>query len=129
MSDAVVSASALSASDGIPSGPAAFPHFSSFMALRTSTFVGGFMFTCSSVAAGGISGRSAAGVGGRFKSLLKWSAHRFLCFSSLVIRFPSSSFIGFVCVDLFPDSILVIWYNVIRSLLPAACSASVGSVS
>ncbi|CAH8534380.1 unnamed protein product [Heterobilharzia americana] len=47
---AVVSASVLSASGGISSGPTAFPHFSSFMALRTSTFVGGFMFTCSSVA-------------------------------------------------------------------------------
>ncbi|CAH8612387.1 unnamed protein product [Heterobilharzia americana] len=103
---AVVSASVLSASGGIPSGPAAFPHFSSFMAFRTSIFVGGFMFTCNSAAAGGISGRSAGG--GRFKSFLKWSAHRFLCFSSFVIKFPSSSFIGFICVGLFPDSNLVI---------------------
>ncbi|CAH8289518.1 unnamed protein product, partial [Heterobilharzia americana] len=100
----VVSASVLSASGGIPSGPAAFPHFSSFMAFRTSTFVGGFMFTCSSAAVGGISGRSAGG--GRFKSFSKWSAHRFLCSSPLVIRFPSS-FTGCICVDLFPGSNLV----------------------
>ncbi|CAH8512777.1 unnamed protein product [Heterobilharzia americana] len=105
---AVVSASVLSASGGIPSGLAAFPHFSSFMAFRTSIFVGGFMFTCNSAAAGGISGRSAGGGGGRIKSFLKWSAHRFLCFSSFVIKFPSSSFIGFICVGLFPDSNLVI---------------------
>ncbi|CAH8450865.1 unnamed protein product [Heterobilharzia americana] len=103
---AVVSASVLSASGGIPSGSAAFPHFSSFMEFRTSIFVGGFMFTCSSAAAGGISGRSAGG--GRFKSFLKWSAHCFLCFSSFVIIFPSSSFVGFICVDHFPDSNLVI---------------------
>ncbi|CAH8606911.1 unnamed protein product [Heterobilharzia americana] len=100
---AVVSASVLSASGGIPSGPAAFPHFSSFLAFRTSTFVGGFMFTCNSAAVGGISGRSAGGGGGRFKSFLKSSAHRSLCFSSLAIQFPSSS-VGFMCVDLFPDS-------------------------
>ncbi|CAH8542089.1 unnamed protein product [Heterobilharzia americana] len=105
---AVVSASALSASGGITSGPAAFPHFNIFMAFRTSIFVGGFMFTCGSATVGGISGRSASGGGGRFKSFLKWSAHCFLCFSSFVIKFPSSSFIGFVCVDLFPDSNLVI---------------------
>ncbi|CAH8615056.1 unnamed protein product [Heterobilharzia americana] len=103
---AVVSVSVLSASGGIPSGPAAFPHFSSFMAFRTSIFVGGFMFTCNSAAAGGISGRSAGG--GRFKSFLKWSAHCFLCFSSFVIKFPSSSFTGFICVDFFPDINLVI---------------------
>ncbi|CAH8617524.1 unnamed protein product [Heterobilharzia americana] len=96
----------LSASGRIPSGPTAFPHFSSFLTLRTSTFVGGFMFTCNSAAAGGISGRSAGG--GRFKSFLKWSAHCLLCSSSFVVKFPSSSFIGFMCVDLFPDSNLVL---------------------
>ncbi|CAH8504804.1 unnamed protein product [Heterobilharzia americana] len=102
---AVVFASVLSASGGIPCGPAAFPHFGSFLALRTSTFVGGFVFTGSSVVAGGISGRVAGSGGGWLKSFLKWSA---VCFSSLVTNFLSLSLTGFICVDLFPDSNLVI---------------------
>ncbi|CAH8478612.1 unnamed protein product [Heterobilharzia americana] len=97
---AVVSASVFSASGGIQSGPAASPHFSNFIAFRTSAFVGGYVFTSNSAAAGCISGRVAGG--GRFKSLLKWSAHCSHCFSSLeVTSFPSLSFTGFVCIDLF----------------------------
>ncbi|CAH8489961.1 unnamed protein product [Heterobilharzia americana] len=95
-----------SASGGIPSGPAAFSYFSSLMSFRTSTFVERLVFTCSSAVAGGISGQVSDG--GRFKSFSKWSPHRFLCFSSLVAGFPSLSFIGFICVNLFPDSNLVI---------------------
>ncbi|CAH8617462.1 unnamed protein product [Heterobilharzia americana] len=100
MLSAIVSETVLSASGGIPSGSAVFRDFSNFMAFRTSAFVGGPLFTCNSAVAGGISGRVAGG--GRFNSFLKWSAIRFLCFSSLVTKFPSLSFIGFVCVDLFP---------------------------
>ena len=37
----------------------------------------------------------------------------------LAIRFPWSSFIGFIWIDLFPDSDLVICHNVLKSLLPA----------
>ncbi|CAH8447142.1 unnamed protein product [Heterobilharzia americana] len=96
-----VSASVFSASGGIPSGPATSPNFGSFNAFRTSAFVGGLVFTGSSTVAGGISGRVVGG--GRLKSFLKWSAHRFLCFSSLVTKFPPLSSIGFICVDLFPD--------------------------
>ncbi|CAH8523798.1 unnamed protein product [Heterobilharzia americana] len=102
---AVVSASVLSASGGIPSGPAAFPHFSSFMTFRTSTFVGGFVFTGSSVAGVQVVFLDELHAGGvRFKSFLKWSVHCFLRFSSFVIKFPYPSFIGFMCIDLFPDS-------------------------
>ncbi|CAH8649193.1 unnamed protein product [Heterobilharzia americana] len=48
MSAAVVSASAVSAFRRISTGSAALTDFSSFMALRTSTFVRGFVFTRSS---------------------------------------------------------------------------------
>ncbi|CAH8526845.1 unnamed protein product [Heterobilharzia americana] len=55
----------------------------------------------SSAVAGGISGRVADDGGGRLKSFLKWSAHCFLYFSSLLSTLSSLSFNGFVCVDLF----------------------------
>ncbi|CAH8650762.1 unnamed protein product [Heterobilharzia americana] len=106
---AVVSVSVFSAFGGIPAGLAALPDFGSFMAFRTSAPVGGPVFTRSSAVGGGFSERVSVGDGGRFKSTLKWSANHFLCFSSLMVtRFPSLSSIGFVCVDLFPGSNLVI---------------------
>ncbi|CAH8572455.1 unnamed protein product [Heterobilharzia americana] len=102
----VVSASVFSASGCIPFGPAAFPNPSSFMAFRTSAFVGGPVFTGSCVVAGGVSGRVVGG--SRFKSFLKWSSHCFLCFSSFVVRSPSLSLISSVLISSLPDSNLVI---------------------
>ena len=53
---AVADGSILSASGGIPSGPAALPFLIFLMALMTSAFVGGHVFTCISSDAGGMSG-------------------------------------------------------------------------
>ncbi|CAH8459339.1 unnamed protein product [Heterobilharzia americana] len=100
---AVVSASVFSASSRISSAPSALPDFSNFMAFRTSAFVGGFVFTCSSVAVLLVIFLDELQVVVNSRVFLKWSANRFLCFSFLVTSFPSPSFIGFVCVDLFPS--------------------------
>ncbi|CAH8448455.1 unnamed protein product [Heterobilharzia americana] len=122
-----VSTSDFMDSGGIPSGTAAFPDFGNFTALSEFLLLHKSPCSGSSAVAGGISGRVAGG--GRFKSLLKWSTHCFLCFSSLVTSFPSLSVIGSVCIGLFPESNLVIRYNVVRSPLPAACPAYLTNVS
>ena len=76
-----VSMSALMASAGISSGPAAFPLLRVMMAFLISAFEGLSQLMGSSVSADGMSG-GESGVG-RFSSSLKCSAHRFSC--SLVV--------------------------------------------
>ena len=58
----VVERSTLSASGGIPSGPAAFPFFKIFKAFRISAFVGGLVLTLSGESAGGCLVSLMAGV-------------------------------------------------------------------
>ena len=116
-----VSMSALMASDGILSGPAAFPFLSVMMAFLISAFVGLSQLIGSSVSAGGMSG----GVSGAewFSSSLKCSVHRLSCSSVVVSGSPSLSFTGLtVCWNL-PDSFLVTRYRSLRFPCLAASSA------
>ena len=116
-----VSMSALMASAGILSGPAAFPFLSVMMAFLISAFVGLSQLMGSSVSAGGMSGGVSGA--GRFSSSLKCSAHRFSCSSVVVSGSPSLSFTGLsVCWNL-SDSFLATRYGSLRFPCPAASSA------
>ena len=88
--------SALMASAGISSGPAAFPLLRVMMAFLISVFEDLSQLMGSSVSAGGMSG-GESGVG-RFSSSLKCSAHRFSCLLVVVNGFPFSSITGLVCL-------------------------------
>ena len=85
-----VSVSALMASAGISSGPAAFPLLRVMMAFLISAFEGLSQLMGSSVSADGMSG-GESGVRW-FSSSLKCSAHRFSCSLVVVSGFPFLSF-------------------------------------
>ena len=87
-----VSMSALMASAGISSGPAAFPFLIVVMASFISAFVGLLQLMGNSVSAGRFSGGSS-GVG-RFNSSLKCSAHLFSCSLTVIRGLPFLSLIG-----------------------------------
>ena len=78
--------SALMASAGISSGPAAFPLLGVMMTFLISSFEGLSQLMGSYVSAGRMSG-GESGVG-RFSSSLKCSAHRFSCSLVVVSGFP-----------------------------------------
>ena len=78
--------SALMASAGVSSGPAAFPLLRVMMVCLISAFEGLSQLMGSSVSAGGMSG-GESGVG-RFSSSLKCSAYRFSCSLVVVSGFP-----------------------------------------
>ena len=84
--------SALMASVGISSGPAAFPLLKVMMAFLISGFEGLSQLMGSSVSADGMSG-GESGVE-RFSSSLKCTAHRFNCSLVVVSRFSILSFTG-----------------------------------
>ena len=109
--------SALMASAGISSGPAAFPLLRVMMAFLVSAFEGWSQMMGSSVSAGGESGV------GRFSSSLKCSAHRFSCSLVVVSGFPFLSITGLsVCWNL-PVSFLVTRYTSLIFPCLAAVSA------
>ena len=116
-----VSMSALMASAGILSGPAAFPFLSVMMAFLISAFVGLSQLMGSSVSAGGMSG-GVSGTG-QFSSSLKCSAYRFSCSSVVVSGSPSLSFTGLSVCWNFSDSFLATRYGSLRFPCPAASSA------
>ena len=116
-----VSMSALMASAGISSGPAAFSLLSVMMAFLISAFEGVSQLMGSSVSADGMSG-GESGLG-RFSSSLKCSVHRYSCSLVVVSGFPFLSFTGLsVCWNL-PVSFLVTRYRSCRFPCPAAVSA------
>ncbi|RUS71184.1 hypothetical protein EGW08_021054 [Elysia chlorotica] len=119
--------SALRASGGIPSGPAALPDLRDLMALVISALLGAFVFMLrGSVCDGMSTGVDGAGL---FSVSLKCSAHRRLWSSSPGMVFPSLSFMGRLLEFFFPESVLVISYSLFIFLWPAAVSASVVSSS
>ena len=84
--------SALRASGGIPSGPAALPDLRDLMALVISVLLGGLVLMSRSSVAGGMSG--GVGGAGLLSVSLKCSAHLALCSSSVAMAFPFLSFTG-----------------------------------
>ena len=114
--------SALSASRGIPSGPAALPVLRDLMALEISILDGGLVFMPRCSVGGGIVG----GVWGArlFNVSLKCSAHRALWSPSLESRFPFLSLTGWLGLLFFLESVLVMSYSFFIFLCPAAVSAS-----
>ena len=116
-----VSVSALMASAGISSGPAAFPLLRVMMAFLISAFEGLSQLMGSSVSADWMSGGESGPW--RFNSSLKCSAHRFSCTLFVVSGFPFLSFTGLsVCLNL-PFRFLVTRYRSLRFPCPAAVSA------
>ena len=84
--------SALMASAGISSGPAAFPLLRIMMAFLISVFEGLSQLMGSFVSAGGMSGDESRV--GRFSSYLKCTTHRFSCSLVVVSGFPFLSITG-----------------------------------
>ena len=87
----------------MPSGPAAFPHFSVLMDLMTSVLVGGHVSMSNRSSVGGMSGRLVGG--GLFSICTKCSAHLLLSSVSDEIIMTSLLFTGFDGFPLLPVSV------------------------
>ena len=124
----VVFGSALRASGGIPSGPAAFPFFNCFNARSISALDGGLTVTLSRRSSVGVMVGISVG-GGLFNMSRKCSAHLALCSCSSVMITPSLFLTGSGGLLLFPDIVLVMSYSLFIFRCPAALSASVARVS
>ena len=121
--------SALIASGGIWSGPAALFDFICLIASSISFFVGGLVLIGRSSLAGRISG------GGRFSNCSKCSRQRLSCPSCSYISFPCLSFTGLVTdVLCLPEIILVVsfyrnWLDYTIFICPQAAAFSALSAS
>ena len=118
----VVFRSALSASAGMSSGPAALSFFSSLMALVISSLVGFSRFMSRSLSARLIF-RGFCGAG-LFNSSSKCSAHLFSSPSMPWIVLPFLSLTGRSGQLCLPDSFLLMLYSVFKPFLAAALSPS-----
>ncbi|CAH8465850.1 unnamed protein product [Heterobilharzia americana] len=126
----VVSSSVLSASVRISSGSAAFPDFSSVLAFRTLTSVGGFMFVCSSKA--GLQMVFLDEVQVVADSKASGSGQSIVFFVSLLYLFSFRRRLLLVSSALTSYQIATWLLDIMLSglsLLPTACSTSLVSVS
>ncbi len=116
-----VSMSALIASAGIPSGPAAFPFFRRLIALLMSLLFGLSQLISRSTSAAGIFG--LAGGAGRLRCSWKCSAHLLSWSSEFISKSPSLFLIGPADCWYFPMRFFDVSYSYFMSPLAAALSA------
>ena len=120
--------SALRASGGISSGPAALPFFNCFNARSMSALDGGLTVTLSKCSSVGVMFGISMG-GGLFNMSRECSTHPALCSCSSVIITPSLFLTGSGGLLLFHGIVLVMSYSLFIFRFPAALSASVARVS